>query len=164
MKGRKHVRLSWIHLDLRMEVMMETEDGCGAYSVSGVRAGLHGREGALADGPLVAAGRRRSAHVMVTAPFTAQTKELKLLLAFRRDHSDSFRSAATSFKQHNHLNRTRHTSTKEVRTYSSTRAMGFSFQVSSSSSQNARLSVLFFTSKGIKFSMIRCLKHKHTRL
>lgn len=38
--------------------------------------------------------------------------------------------------------------------------MGFSFQVSSSSSMKALLTILFFSSKGMKFSMIRCLKEK----
>lgn len=47
-----------------------------AYSVSGVRGGRHGGEGALTDRSLVATGRHGSGHVMVTGWLMVQMNSL----------------------------------------------------------------------------------------
>ena len=43
------------------------------------------------------------------------------------------------------------------------RVMGRIFQWSSSSSRNALFTILFFSSVGMKFSMMRCLADRTTR-
>lgn len=52
---------------------------------------------------------------------------------------------------------------KEQKYTHSRRVMGCSFQLSSSSSRNDLFMILFFSSKGIKFSIIRCL-HATTKM
>lgn len=56
-----------------------------------------------------------------------------------------------------------HDGTKHSQTHSSKRVMGFIFQDSSSSSKNILVFILFFSSCGIKFSRISCLKEKQFR-